>query len=121
MEPPGPNLSRALARRGLAVDEAAAASAFAAEIAFYLDHHLEGRDERSLERLRDRCAEVLRAALPVDVDQATARAAMLEAIRFSVFADVAPALRELGAAGIRVAVASNWDCRPARGARAASA
>ena len=33
---------------------------FAAEIAYYLDHHLDGSDPERLERLRDRCAEEMR-------------------------------------------------------------
>jgi putative hydrolase of the HAD superfamily len=35
---------------------------------------------------------------------------MLDAIRFHAFPDAAPALRELRARGLRLVVASNWDC-----------
>jgi putative hydrolase of the HAD superfamily len=35
---------------------------------------------------------------------------MLGAIRFSAYPDAAPALRELRAHGLRLVVASNWDC-----------
>src|SRR3954466_1016063 len=83
--------------------------AFRAEIAYYLEHHVEGRDEASLDDLRARCARVLGEALgrwaPSDV-----RAAMLDAIRFHAFPDAPPALRELRARGLRLVVASNWDC-----------
>src|SRR3712207_7578550 len=34
---------------------------------------------------------------------------MLEALEFRPFPDVAPALRELRAAGLRLVIASNWD------------
>ena len=44
------------------------------------------------------------------LDHATARAAMLAAIRFDAFPDAAPALRELREGGLRLVVASNWDC-----------
>jgi putative hydrolase of the HAD superfamily len=111
MEPPGPNLRAALAARGFEVSEDRAADAFRAEIAYYLDHHVEGRDERSLRDLRDRCASVLLAALDepgLGLDDA--RAAMLEAIRFDAFEDAAPALRALRERGARLVVASNWDC-----------
>jgi putative hydrolase of the HAD superfamily len=35
---------------------------------------------------------------------------MLDSIRFSAYPDVAPALEELRARGLRLVVASNWDC-----------
>jgi FMN phosphatase YigB (HAD superfamily) len=35
---------------------------------------------------------------------------MLGAIEFAAYADAAPALRELRAAGVRLVAASNWDC-----------
>jgi putative hydrolase of the HAD superfamily len=42
---------------------------------------------------------------PVDV-----HAAMLASIRFTPYPDAAPTLRELRARGLRLVVASNWDC-----------
>jgi putative hydrolase of the HAD superfamily len=106
MEPPAPRLAAALG-----VSLAEAERAFRAEIAYYLEHHLEGRDAASLSRLRDRCAAVLRdeLALP-SLDLATAREAMLDAIRFRAYPDAAPALRSLRERGVAVVVASNWDC-----------
>src|SRR5438552_18997600 len=47
MEPPGPRLRVELARFGFAVDAARTDAAFAAEIAYYLEHHPEGRDSSS--------------------------------------------------------------------------
>ena len=35
---------------------------------------------------------------------------MLDSIRFDAYPDAAPALRDLRARGIRLVVASNWDC-----------
>jgi 2-haloalkanoic acid dehalogenase type II len=106
MEPPGLQLA---ARLGVPVERAE--PAFRAEIEYYIEHHVEGRDAASLDDLRDRCAEVIRDALgewasPV----AEVRAAMLASIRFSAYPDAAPALRELRARGLRLVVASNWDC-----------
>ena len=105
MDPPGPHLSAALS-----VTPERAEEAFRAEIAYYLEHHVEGRDEASLALLRSRCAAVLRGALgepapPLD----TVRRAMLASIRFEPYPDAAPALRELRALGARLVVASNWD------------
>jgi putative hydrolase of the HAD superfamily len=108
MEPPGPHLRDELARRGVDVDAGAADAAFRAEIAYYLEHHIEGRDRESLDALRDRCAAVLAETLgnpPVDV-----RAAMLASIRFDAFPDAPGALRDLRARGLKLVVASNWDC-----------
>jgi putative hydrolase of the HAD superfamily len=111
MEPPAPRLRGELAARGFEVDDDRVAAGFRAEVAYYLEHQLEGRDAESLDDLRDRCATVLREALAVPgLDVATARAAMLAAIRFTPFPDAAPALDELRARGLRMIVASNWDC-----------
>jgi putative hydrolase of the HAD superfamily len=108
---PAPALREEIARRtGVDVGAERAAAAFAAEIGYYLAHHLEGRDTAAVERLRDRCAEEIRRSLGLDgLDRATARAAMLAALRFRAFADAAPVLRELRARGIRLVAASNWD------------
>ena len=85
--------------------------AFRAEIAHYLSHHLEGRDQAGLDRLRDGCARVLREALGLAGDaQDAVRSAMLAAIRLHAYPDAAPALRRLRAAGLHLVVVSNWDC-----------
>src|SRR3954468_17316789 len=73
--------------------------AFRAEAAYYVRHHLEGRDADSLADLRRRCAEVA----GVSVEE------LMAAIRFEAFEDAAPALRELRARGLRLVVVSNWD------------
>jgi putative hydrolase of the HAD superfamily len=106
MEPPGPRLA---ARLGIGLERAEAA--FRAEIAYYIAHHVEGRDAQSLGDLRDRCAEVMRQAVgDPDLDLATVRAAMLDSIRFHAYPDAAPALGALRARGLKLVVASNWDC-----------
>jgi putative hydrolase of the HAD superfamily len=111
MEPPAPHLRAELLRvTGVDVTEERAASAFASEIGYYLQHHLEGGDPASLSVLRDRCAAVLRDALELpDVELAQAREVLLGSIRFHAFADAAPALEELRSLGLRLVVASNWD------------
>jgi len=106
LEAPAPRLVAALAERGVDVSPEDAERAFAAEIAFYLEHHLEGRDSASLAELRSRCARVLEEQLGV-VDLLEP---MLAALRFRAFPDAAPALWELRANGLRLVVVSNWDC-----------
>src|SRR5688500_11769721 len=112
LEPPHARLRATLYREaGVDVSAARAAAAFRAEIAYYLEHHLEGRDDASLDRLRDDCAAALYDALEEpSLDRALVRRAMLESIRFDAFADATPALQALRAGGLTVVVASNWDC-----------
>jgi putative hydrolase of the HAD superfamily len=87
--------------------------AFAAEIDYYRAHHLEGRDTATLADLRGRCAEVLHAALPPRAAQALSlrelTAAMLGALRFTVYPDALSTLPLLRARGLRLVVVSNWD------------
>ena len=111
LEPPAPALREELERRsGIDVGEERAAAAFAAEIQYYLAHHLEGGDMAGVERLRDRCAEELRRELAIErLDHAVVREAMVAALRFRAFPDAVPALRELRARGLRLVAASNWD------------
>jgi putative hydrolase of the HAD superfamily len=111
LQPPAPRLQRVLRESGIEVTEEQAARGFAAEIAYYLDHHLDGSDRERLERLRDRCAEEMRQALDVPgLDHATARRAMLAALEFTPYPDVLPALGELRERGLSLVIASNWDC-----------
>jgi putative hydrolase of the HAD superfamily len=111
LQPPAPRLQRLLRQAGFDVSEERAATGFGAEIAYYVDHHLEGSDHERLERLRDRCADEMRRALDLpDLDHATARRAMLEALEFRAYPDVLPALSDLRRRGLSLVVASNWDC-----------
>jgi putative hydrolase of the HAD superfamily len=111
MEPPGPRLRVELARVGFPVDAARADAAFGAEIAYYLEHHLEGRDPSSLAELRTRCAGVLRGVLALpELPLAAARQALLAAVRFEPYPDAVPALRALRERGVKTVVTSNWDC-----------
>ena len=111
LQPPAPRLRRLLRESGIEVSEEQAGAGFMAEIAYYLDHHLEGSDPARLERLRDRCAEEMRRALGIDaLEHATARRAMLGSLEFTPYPDVLPALRDLRERGVTIVVASNWDC-----------
>ena len=111
LQPPAPRLQRLLRDFGFEVSAQQATEGFMAEIAYYLDHHLDGSDRERLERLRDRCADEMRRALGIDeLDHATARRAMLEALEFIPYPDVEPALRDLRERGTTVVIASNWDC-----------
>jgi putative hydrolase of the HAD superfamily len=118
LQPPAPRLRALLAERGFEVDEQRAGAAFAAEIAYYTEHNLEGSDRARLDDLRDRCAEVMMAALDLPgLDRATGREVMLGSLEFVAFGDVLPALSAL--AGHRRVVVSNWDCSLAEWLRGA--
>ena len=111
LQPPAPRLRRLLAAAGHEVSEERAAAGFGAEIAYYVEHHLEGADRDSLYDLRDRCATVMLETLELPgLDHATARRAMLGALEFTAYPDVAPALAVLRSRGRRLVVLSNWDC-----------
>jgi putative hydrolase of the HAD superfamily len=112
LRPPAGPLRDELAARGVAVDEEAAATGISAEIAYYREHCLEGGDREALAGLRRRCAAVLRDALgppAAGTDLDVIEAALLDALRFEAFPDVAPALRSMRDAGARLVVVSNWD------------
>ena len=103
LEPPAPRLRAELQRMGLDVAPAVAEEAIAAEIAYYYEHHTEGRDASSLAELRNRCAAVVHERLELPgLSLEAARNALLAALHFVPYPDVAPALR--------LVVASNWDC-----------
>ena len=111
LESPAPALREEIElRTGVDVGDERATTAFGAEIGYYLAHHLEGHNMEAVEDLRDRCAEEIRRALALDgLDHATAREAMLAALRFRAFPDALPLLRGLRERGVRVVAASNWD------------
>jgi putative hydrolase of the HAD superfamily len=111
LQPPAPRLQRLLAERGFEVDEERAARGFAAEIGYYLQHHLEGSDRERLDDLRDRCAEAMMEALELPgLDHTRAREAMLGSLEFKPFPDALPALERLAADGHVLVIVSNWDC-----------
>ena len=113
LEDPGPRLRAALRERfGTDVGSDAARAAMRAEIAYYRAHLHEGRDAASLALLRERSAAAMRPALPAALagaPDAELTAALLDAIAFSAYPDVPPALRALRAAGCALVVVSNWD------------
>ena len=108
---PVPRLRAELERRtAVDVGDEAAARGFGAEIAYYLEHHMEGRDHESLEDLRDRCAARMDEAMGVDgLAREDVRAAMMASLEFAPFPDVQPALAALKERGLRLVIASNWD------------
>ncbi|MBA3305219.1 MAG: HAD family hydrolase [Thermoleophilaceae bacterium] len=112
LQPPAPRLRAALLEAtDLDIGAEAAERGFAAEIAYYLDHHMEGGDPAGLERLRDDCARVMQEAVAVPgLDLRAVRLAMVASLEFTAFGDAEPALRALRDRGLRLVAVSNWDC-----------
>ena len=110
---PVPALRAELSRRlGIELEAAPVRAALGAEVAYYRTHMQDGVDEPSLAALRERCAAVLAAALgppAADAAPAVMTEVLLASLRFVAFADAAPALRRVRAAGTRIVVVSNWD------------
>ena len=110
LQPPAPRLRRLLRESGFEVSEEQAAAGFMAEIAYYLDHHLDGSDPERLERLRDRCADEMRSALGSRARPRDGAAG--DAGRARVHPLSGRGARAARAARARddVVIASNWDC-----------
>ena len=95
---------------GAGITLADAERAFRAEMSYYADHCHEGSDDQALAALRGRCASIVLAELGIEADPAVAATLLIDAIAFRAYDDVAPLLAGLAAAGVEVAVVSNWDC-----------
>jgi FMN phosphatase YigB (HAD superfamily) len=110
LDDPVGRLGRALAAAGHPAGHDRAAAALSAEIAHYRANMHRGATREGLEDLRAECAGVLAAALPEPrPSPALARELLHEALAFRLFPDAIPALRAFAAAGVPVAVVSDWD------------
>jgi putative hydrolase of the HAD superfamily len=109
LDNPVGRLRAALAERGVERDERAVATAFAAEVEYYLVHKGEGRDDASLLDLRTRCAGVFLDGVAPDLDAEGFEPAFVEALVFRPLDGVVPALERLRHAGLELACVTNWD------------
>jgi len=106
---PVPRLRAALAGHGVERSVEEVRRAFAAEVAFYVDHSHEGRDEAALALLRRECAGVFLHAAAADVDGGAFVDAFVGSLAFDLEPEAADACRALSDAGLKLAVVSNWD------------
>ena len=107
---PIPALRRGLAGHGVERTEGEVRSAFAAEVAFYVDRSHDGHDEATLALLRRNCTAVfLEAARAGAVSPEAFVPAFLGALVFEEVPGAAAACRLLAEHGLRLAVVSNWD------------
>lgn len=111
LDDPAGRLRALLAAEGHEHPAERVAAALAGEIRHYRVHHDEGRDPASLAALRLGCAAVLAEGLGAEAPPLGRLAEILvAALRFELIPDALPALDALAAAGVRLAVVSNWDC-----------
>jgi FMN phosphatase YigB (HAD superfamily) len=106
---PVPALRAALADRAIERDAGAVRRAFEVEVAFYLAHAHEGRDSASLALLRRNCARVFLEAARVELDPGDFASAFVSSLTFIELPGARAACREMAAAGLALAVVSNWD------------
>ena len=109
LENPVGRLRAALAERDVNRDEKSVATAFAAEVEYYLVHKSEGRDAASLADLRTRCAGVFVDGVAPDLNAEEFAPAFVGALVFRPLDGVLDALRRLRRAGLELACVSNWD------------
>jgi HAD superfamily hydrolase (TIGR01509 family) len=106
---PVPALREGLLALGVDRDTAAVGRAFAKEVKYYREHSFEGRDEESLDRLRQECVAIILGELGAELEPAAFVAGFVAAMRFELFPGAAEAVDALRARGLAVAVVSNWD------------
>ena len=106
---PVPQLQAALARHGVERSQPEVRRAFEAEAAFYIERSHEGRDDATLALLRRDCAAVFLEAAEVELDPGEFVPAFVESLTFDELPGAAAACRALSAAGLGLAVVSNWD------------
>jgi FMN phosphatase YigB (HAD superfamily) len=106
---PVPALRAALARRDIARSAADVRRAFETEVAFYVGRSHEGRDEATLALLRRDCARVFLETVRAELDPGDFASAFVSSLTFAEVPGARDACRKLSAAGLRLAVVSNWD------------
>jgi putative hydrolase of the HAD superfamily len=109
LDDPVERLQAALARRGVKRSADAVASAFAAEVEYYLAHSVTAADADSLARLRRECAAVFLDSAEAELDPEEFVPAFVDSLVFLPFDGAIPALERLGAAGLELACVSDWD------------
>jgi FMN phosphatase YigB (HAD superfamily) len=114
MDKPFDRLIRQFDRFGLRVPHDIAKRVFMEEMAYYREHHGEGKTPEQLLSLRHRCADLLfqglgAAGYPSRLSGDQKLDALMGAIRFRLFDDVPAILRWCDSEGLATGVVSNWD------------
>jgi putative hydrolase of the HAD superfamily len=86
-------------------DHQSVRAAFEAEVAYYMEHAVEGRDEASLAELHGRCTAVFNEALGAELSSGE----YVSALEYQSLDGVPRALASLRGRGLALAVVANWD------------
>jgi FMN phosphatase YigB (HAD superfamily) len=106
---PVPELTAALAERGIERDRETVLRGFRHEVAHYTEHSATGRDEEGLARLQRDCARVFLEAINACLDATEFAPVYAGAIHFELVPGVVEALEDLQSLGLDLAVVANWD------------
>jgi putative hydrolase of the HAD superfamily len=106
---PVPALRELLRTRGAERSYEEIARAFAAEVAYYRAHAVEGRGDESLAALRRDCAAVFLDAAGADLSPEDFAPHFTAALEFRLLDGAAEALDELSRRKLALGVVSNWD------------
>jgi putative hydrolase of the HAD superfamily len=106
---PVPELTIALAARGVERDRDAVVKGFRTEVAHYVQHSASGHDEEGLARLQRECARVFLDAVAADLDADEFAPVYAGAMHFELMPGVVEALERLRSFGLELAVVGNWD------------
>lgn len=99
----------ALTDRAVERDADSVRRAFELEVDFYVAHAHEGHDAATLSLLRRDCTRVFLEAADVELDPGDFTAAFVSSLTFDELPGARAACRALAAAGLLLAVVSNWD------------
>jgi HAD superfamily hydrolase (TIGR01509 family) len=106
---PTPALRAALQARGIERGDEVVRRAFRAEVAHYKPRCAAGRDDESLAALREECVGVFLRDAGAELDPPSFVEAFVGALAFEPEPGVEEAVDRLAAAGVPLAVVSNWD------------
>lgn len=109
LDAPVERLAQALGDRGVSASAERVASAFGAEIEYYLAHKLSARDADGLAALRRECSRVFLQAADVDLSAEEFTPAFVDAMVLRPFQGAVDALVRLRAVGLALACVSDWD------------
>jgi putative hydrolase of the HAD superfamily len=106
---PVPALRELLRTRGVERSHEEVTRAFAAEVAHYRVHAVEGRGDERLTALRRDCAAVFLGAAGAELSLEEFASPFTAALEFRLLDGAADALDELAGRELELAVVSNWD------------
>jgi HAD superfamily hydrolase (TIGR01509 family) len=106
---PTPALRAALQARGVERGDEVVRRAFRAEVAHYKPRCAAGSDDESLAALREECVGVFLRDAGAELDPPSFVEAFVGALAFEPEPGVEEAVDRLAAAGVPLAVVSNWD------------